>query len=71
MPLFCISSKRNTFTVRVGKEIYYCHYEERDFSFSVEKINTWDDFLLVDFEKIKNAAINMKDAVLDLIIGDL
>lgn len=71
MPLFCISSKRNTFTVRVGKEIYYCHYEERDFSFSVEQINTWDDFLLVDFEKIKNAAINMKDAVLDLIIGDL
>ena len=64
MPLFCISSKRNIFTERVGKEIYYCHYEERDFSFSVEQINTWDDFLLVDFEKIKNAAINMKDAVL-------
>lgn len=41
------------------------------FLFSVEQINTWDDFLLVDFEKIKNAAINMKDAVLDLIIGDL
>lgn len=69
MPLFCISSKRNTFTVRVNKEIYDCHYDERDFSFCVERVNTWDDFLLVDFEKIKGAAKNMKDAMLDLIIG--
>ena len=69
MPLFCISSKRNSFTVRVNKEIYDCHYDERDFSFSVEQINTWDDFQLVDFEKIKVAAKNMKDVVLDLIIG--
>ena len=69
MPLFCISSKRNSFTVRVNKEIYDCHYDERDFSFSVEQINTWDDFQLVDFEKIKVAARNIKDVVLDLIIG--
>lgn len=69
MPLFCISSKRNSLTVRVNKEIYDCHYDERDFSFSVEQINTWDDFQLVDFEKIKVAAKNMKDVVLDLIIG--
>lgn len=71
MPLFCISSKRNTFSVRVGNEIYYCHYEESDLSFSVERINTWDDDLVVDFDKIKGSARNMKDAVLDLIIGDL
>lgn len=71
MPLFCISSKRKTFSVRVGKEIYYCHYEESDLSFSVERINTWDDDLVVDFDKIKGSARNMKDAVLDLIIGDL
>lgn len=71
MPLFCISSKRNTFSVRVDKEIYYCHYEESDLSFSVEWINTWDDYLVVDFDKIKGSARNMKDAVLDLIIGDL
>lgn len=71
MPLFCISSKRNTFSVRVGNEIYYCHYEESDLSFSVERINTWNDDLVVDFDKIKGSARNMKDAVLDLIIGDL
>ena len=71
MPLFCISSKRNTFSVRVGNEIYYCHYGESDLSFSVERINTWDDDLVVDFDKIKGSARNMKDAVLDLIIGDL
>lgn len=69
MPLFCISSKRNTFTVRVNKEIYDCHYDERDFSFSVERINTWDDSLVVSFDNIKGAARNMKDIVLDLIIG--
>ena len=56
MPLFCISSKRNTFSVRVGNEIYYCHYEESDLSFSVERINTWDDDLVVDFDKIKGSA---------------
>lgn len=71
MPLFCISSKRNTFSVRVGKEIYYCHYEESSLSFSVERINTWHDDLVVDFDKIKGSARNMKEAVLDLIIGDL
>ena len=69
MPLFCISSKRDSFTVRVNKEIYDCHYDERDFSFSVERINTWDDSLVVSFDNIKGAARNMKDIVLDLIIG--
>ena len=69
MPLFCISRKKNTFFVRVDKEIYKCHYEESSLSFSVERINTWDDSLAVSFDNIKRAASNMKDAVLDLIIG--
>lgn len=71
MPLFCISRKKNTFFVRVDKEIYECHYEESSLSFSVEQNNTWDDSLVVSFDNIKRAASNMKDAVLDLIIGDL
>lgn len=69
MPLFCISRKKNTFFVRVDKEIYKCHYEESSLSFSVERINTWDDSLVVSFDNIKRAESNMKDAVLDLIIG--
>lgn len=32
MPLFCISRKKNTFFVRVDKEIYECHYEESSLS---------------------------------------
>ena len=71
MPLFCISRKKNTFFVRMDKEIYECHYEESSLSFSVEQNNTWDDSLVVSFDNIKRAASNMKDAVLDLIIGDL
>ena len=71
MPLFCISRKKNTFFVRMDKEIYECHYEESSLSFSVEQNNTWDDSLVVSFDNIKRAASNMKDAVLDVIIGDL
>lgn len=32
MPLFCIGRKKNTFFVRVDKEIYECHYEESSLS---------------------------------------
>ena len=71
MPLFCISRKKNTFFVRVDKEIYECRFDESSLSFSVERNNTWDDSLVVSFDNIKRAASNMKDAVLDLIIGDL
>ena len=71
MPLFCISRKKNTFLVRVDKEIYECRFDESSLSFSVERNNTWDDSLVVSFDNIKRAASNMKDAVLDLIIGDL
>lgn len=69
MPFFCISSRRNCFMVRVEQEIYACHYIEKDFLFKVEKSNTWDNYLMVDFEKIKGATKRMKDAALDLIIG--
>ena len=55
----------------MDKEIYECHYEESSLSFSVEQNNTWDDSLVVSFDNIKRAASNMKDAVLDVIIGDL
>lgn len=38
MPLFCISRKKNTFFVRMDKEIYECHYEESSLSLVLSRI---------------------------------
>lgn len=70
-PLFCINNRKRYFAVRVDNEIYECHYVEKENVFTVEQTDTWDDTMIVDFDKVKGAARNMniKNAVLDLIIG--
>ena len=69
MPLFCINYRKKYFAVRTENAIFACQYNEREQTFSVESIHGWDDDEMVGFEKMKGFARNMKEAVLDLIIG--